>query len=120
MAGDQLETAYDAQLARARTAGLTRDDNPPLGNQLVHFVNAANLDHTVFWRTSDGELISTSDPYHLEAVVLGPLIANCRGANLAVVLSGRSMYSLNTFMIVVARPAIIGRLVVKLDTAAGY
>jgi hypothetical protein len=50
------------------------------------------LDHPRMWRTSDGELFATADPYHVQLKDLEPLLTISRELDLDVTVDGRSVY----------------------------
>ena len=62
------------------------------------------LDHPRMWRTSDGELFATADPYNLRLEDLEPLLTISRELGLDVRLDGQSIYYPgHTFNITITR-----------------
>ena len=121
---EQSDDGWEAQEAHAKTQGIRRVPSLCLKKILNpgyrHRASDAHglecpydlsLDHPRMWRTPEGELFATADPYHIELEDLEPLLSVSRELGLDVTLDGRSIYYPgHTFTIIITRRGSQARL----------
>jgi hypothetical protein len=81
-------------LKRIVSPGHRHDTEDMLGRECPYVLH---LDHPRMWRTSEGELFATADPYHVGLEDLEPLLAISRELGLDVTVDGRSIYWVRLF-----------------------
>lgn len=111
------EDGYDAQVEHAKAHGIKRVSglclkkivNPEYRHKAADIGGLEcpyelRLDHPRMWRTADGELFATADPYNVQLEDLEPLLAISRELGLDVAVDGRSLYYPgHTFTITITR-----------------
>ena len=118
------EDGWEAQLAHAKALGIKRVSGLCLKKIVTpgyrHKASdnygqdcpyELGLDHPRMWRTSDGELFATADPYHMELKDLEPLLMVSRELGLDIRVDGRPIYNPgHTFHILITRHGSHARL----------